>query len=489
MLYSSPYFAAVDLGSNSFHLLVARVEGGNLVTVDREKDMVQLAAGLDDAGQLSDEVKHRALACLARFGERLRDLPASQVRAVGTKTLRDAGDKGSFLRDAEAALGHPIAVISGYEEARLVYAGLCHSVQDDHHQRLVIDIGGASTEFIIGCDQKPELLESLNFGCVALTRQFLADGIHPKSLKAAYLEVRNRLEFLRKPFTRHGWDLAYGTSGTVKAIAELQAGAGAGLITREGLQPLLEELHQTGALSGGEFAKARRQVLPAGVVILAAIFDALSIERLHVADATLKEGLIFDTLGRLSHDDVRNQAVQNLQVQYRVDSEQAARVAELARFLWQGLDGPHLPGVSRTKLLDFAARLHEIGLGISHSGYHHHGLYILQHSDIAGFSRFEQQLLAQLVGAHRKKLPSHWDKLPANCETALIPILLCLRLAVILNRGRDNSWPDLSLTGGDSHWLLRLPEKSLDNQPLTAADLAQESGYWSAKGIELRVLA
>ncbi len=481
-----PYFAAVDLGSNSFHLLVAQLEDGFIKTVDREKDMVQLARGLQDDGNLSEEARERALACLNRFSERLRDIPAHQVRVVGTKTLRDADAAGDFLTAAEEALGHPIAIISGYEEARLVYEGLSRSVVNDNNQRLVIDIGGASTEFIIGCDGTPELLESLDFGCVAITREFFAQGINAKSLKAAYLAVCERIEDIRANYVRHGWDISYGTSGTMRAIADLcQEHDGGAVINAKSLNLLIAALESDGEITSGSFSKPRRSVLPAGIVILKAIYDELNIKTLHVADATLKEGLIYDTIGRLGDDDIRQRTIQKLQQQYRIDTQHGERVRHLAAHLWRQIDGPVLPGASRTKLLNWAAQLHELGLGVSHSGYHHHNLYILQHADLAGFSRHEQALLANIASCHRKKITGKLTTLPTKAIAAIMPLLICLRLAVILNRGRDGVDTSVEITLNSPNIQLTFNAEWLTQHPLTQAGLEQEANYLEAVGFNL----
>lgn len=482
------YFAAIDLGSNSFHLLIARFDSGILETVDREKDMVQLAEGLQKDGNLSKPARERALACLARFAERIRDIPSHQVRAVGTKTLRDADAAGDFLVAAERALGQPIMIISGYEEARLVYSGLSHSVTNDNNQRLVIDIGGASTEFIIGCDDQPELLESLNFGCVAITRDYFHKGIHRASIHRAYMAVCQQLEMIRATYIRHGWDISYGTSGTARAIAELLGdGQDNPVITAEGLNTLIVQLERDGEIKDGDFSKPRRKVLPAGIVILKAIFDELELETLHVANATLKEGLIYDTIGRLSDDDIRLIATRKLQDQFRVDQKHADRTAHLALHLWRQINGPEIPGASRTKLLSWAAQLHEVGLGISHSSYHHHGFYILQHSDIAGFGRYEQSLLAHLVGCHRKKIAGKLRRLDIQSQAALLPLLVCLRLSVILNRGREGIDTHVALKWQGNEVTLSFSEGWLVEQPLTQAGLEKERQYLSAVDITLTI--
>jgi len=230
--FESPYFAAVDLGSNSFHMIICRVNQDTVETVDRVKDMVQIARGMQ-SGSLAPDAQDRALQCLKRFAERLRGIPASQVRAVGTKSLRSAKNARSFLRDAEQSLGHPIAIISGYEEARLVYKGLAHCVANDNNRRLVIDIGGASTEFIIGRDSEPELLESLNFGCVVFAEKHdLKNQVSARGMRSAYLAACADLEMIRPSYLKKGWDIVYGTSGTMRAIADLVAPVDGGAIIR-----------------------------------------------------------------------------------------------------------------------------------------------------------------------------------------------------------------------------------------------------------------
>lgn len=483
---TAPYFAAVDLGSNSFHLLVAQLEDGFIKTVDREKDMIQLARGLQADGNLTEDARERALACLSRFSERLRDIPAHQVRVVGTKTLRDADAAGDFLTAAEEALGHPIAIISGYEEARLVYEGLSRSVINDSNQRLVVDIGGASTEFIIGCDSAPELLESLNFGCVAITREFFANGVNADTIKAAHFAICDRIEHIRARYVTHGWDASYGTSGTMRAIADLcQEHDGGAVITAKSLNLLVSRLESEGEITTGSFSKLRRSVLPAGIVILKAIYDELKINTLHVADATLKEGLIYDTIGRLGDNDIRQRTIQKLQQQYRIDIKHGERVRHLAAHLWRQIEGPELPGASRTKLLNWSAQLHELGMGISHSGYHNHNLYILQHADLAGFGRYEQSLLAHITRCHRKKIAGKFTALPSKAVNAIMPLLICLRLSVILNRGRDGIDTPVAITLESTHIQLTFNTQWLAQQPLTQAGLKQEARYLEPAGFSL----
>lgn len=491
--FESPYFAAIDLGSNSFHMLIARFAEDKIETIDREKEMVQLARGMQDDGTLSEDAVNRAIDCLKRFAERLRDIPASQIRAVGTKTLRSARNSNALLKAAENALGAPIQIISGYEEARLVYTGFSHSVSSDGAKRLVIDIGGGSTEFIIGQDYNTKLMESLALGCVSFSQSYIFKhgGVNEKSMKKAYLAACSELEEIRKNYQAEGWNVTFGTSGTMKAVAEILApDDGGAIITLESLEKLIEATIKKGEIPSDQVPKLRREVLPAGLAILKAIFHQLKISKIHVADATLKEGLIYDTLGRLSDHDSRSQTVIKLKQQYAVDELQAERVAKTAKTFWKTIApaAPNLTGISRSKVLSWAAQLHEVGLSISHSGFHHHGYYILRHSDLAGFGRYEQYILANLVRSHRKKLSSvNIEGLDDHAYKAFLPLLLCLRLSARLHRRREDldEYPRLSLE--NSCYKLHFTKDWLQHNPLTHAGLEQEAAYFKNVGIKLDV--
>jgi exopolyphosphatase/guanosine-5'-triphosphate,3'-diphosphate pyrophosphatase len=487
--FESPYFAAVDLGSNSFHMIICRVNQETVETVDRVKDMVQIARGMQ-SGTIASDAQERALQCLNRFAERLRGIPASHVRAVGTKSLRSAKNARSFLRDAEQTLGHPIEIISGFEEARLVYKGLAHCVANDNNRRLVIDIGGASTEFIIGRDAEPELMESLNFGCVVYSEKHdLKHQVTARGMRAAYLAACADIELIRPAYLKKGWDLVYGTSGTMRAIADLVAPADGGAIIRaSSLRELHNAVVEDSERTLQSLPKLRRDVLPAGIAVLRAIFDQLKLEKIHVADASLKEGLIYDTVGRFKNVDARYAAVAKMQSQYHVDLAQAERVARTAIAFWKQIGGPDLPGVSRTKILTWAAQLHEIGMGVSHSGHHHHGFYILRHSDLAGFGRYEQLILACLVRAHRKKITEdRFEGLEKTVRQALLPMLICLRIAVILHRRREDVAPLPSLKQSQNNYALVFTRTWLEENPLTTASLEKEVVYLREAGIELKI--
>ncbi len=487
------YIAAVDLGSNSFHMIIARLEGEKVSVVDRLREQVQLGAGLDRYKRLTPETCERALACLGRFGQRLRDQPPGSVRAVGTNTLRMARNSDAFLARAEQALGHPIEVIAGREEARLIYLGVAGSIADDRGQRLVIDIGGGSTEYIIGMRSEPFYRESLFMGCVSFAKQHFAKGrITKQALNKAELAARQELQTIETFYRQVGWSSAIGASGTILAIARvLQAnGWGDGTITRAGLDSLRSALLSRGHVDKLDLEGLRRDrapIFPSGVAILAASFDTLQIERMQVADGALREGLLYELLGRIRHDDVRGKSVDDLFERMHCDPVQATRVAATARTLFEqvaagwGLDGED------GQMLEWAARLHEIGLSVAHNQFHRHGAYLLTYADLAGFSRQEQQLLAALVRGHRRKFPGlEFRKLAPDRVTAARRLALLLRLAALLNRSRSSQpLPAIQLTEAGDVVQLRFPDGWLDGHPLTRADLDGERRYLKRAGFTL----
>ncbi|MFO1456810.1 MAG: exopolyphosphatase [Steroidobacteraceae bacterium] len=488
--------AAVDLGSNSFHMVVARHTHGQLVIIDRLREMVRLGAGVDAEGRLDREVGARALACLERFGQRLRQMHARDVRVVGTNALRKANRKEAFLERARAAIGHPIQVISGREEARLIYSGVAHTMPRTEGRRLVVDIGGGSTELIIGEGLEPLELESTQMGCVSTTGEFFADGkVSSKRLSRARVAARQQLEPIQATYLKRGWDQAVGSSGTVRAIGEAirELEPGYGSITPEGLELLLEALLRAGHVRNLGIAaidEERRAVFPAGVAILAEIFEVLGLERMDVADGAMRDGLLWDMVGHFTHEDARERTVAAMQARYHVDVAQAARVEQtVLGFLAQAQDAWQLDDPATAQLLEWSARLHEIGLDVAHSRHHLHGAYLLENADMPGFTREEQRLLAALVGGHRRKpaldglaqLQPPWDR-RAFC------LVVLLRLAVLLHRGRGNApLPDLQLAPRGRSLEIRFPVRWLKDHPLTVADLRQEIELLRAVDFRLKV--
>ncbi len=478
--------AAVDLGSNSFHMVVARPVNGHLNVLDRLREPVRLASGLDAAGNLDAEAQQRALACLERFGQRLRDMPPGSVRAVGTNTLRKARNSDDFLDAAAAALGHPIEIISGLEEARLIYLGVSHSLPASPGHRLVMDIGGGSTELIIGEGFEPIYMESLYMGCVSLSQAWFSDGdISAKAFRRAEIAAGQELQAIEQDYRRLGWAEAVGSSGTIRAVGDVVQAMGwsENGITLPALQRLREAMIAAGHV--GRVAAAlqglppeRAAVFPGGVAILIATFAALGIERMQVSDGALREGLLYDLMGRIRHEDVRSRTINVLKDRYNVDKDQAQRVNDTATYcLHQVMQAWKLEEECAASLLDWSARLHEIGLAVAHSGYHKHGAYLLEFSDMPGFSRQEQKALSALVRSHRRKFsPAVFRVLPEAQRERLMRLAILLRLAVLLHRSRaDIALPPFYMDADGKSLTLRFPAGWLELHPLTQADLAQEA--------------
>ena len=522
---SAPY-AALDLGSNSFHLLVANYrpagtptqhggsarfdDGGRLQVVDRHKEMVRLAAGLSENGELSPAVAERALACLRRFGQRIRHLPRSNVRVVGTNTLRKARNSASFVAAAELALGHRVEIVGGREEARLIYLGVSHSLAPlhDRESRLVVDIGGGSTEIILGEHFQARIMESLHMGCVSMSARCFPEGrITAAGFEAAENAARQELEAVEQIYRAHGWHTAVGASGTLlavyEAIAEL---TGEHRIDRAGLDALRAHLLDAGCAEGIGLAavdEQRAPVFAGGVAIVSALFDALGIEEMTVSDGALREGLLHDLLGRVHAQDIRESTVEDLMRRYHVDAVHARRVAATAGWMfdaapWPALMGlaasadseaaARIPALSRSaaeRLLRWGAMLHEVGMAIAHSQHHKHGGYLLEHMDMPGFSRSEQRRLAAIVRAHRRKIPA--DDSP---QSPLMAVCALLRIAVVLHRARtDAPLPSFSVRIDARRGEIKLvfPGRWLLDHPLTRLDLAQEADFLAAIPLRLTV--
>jgi exopolyphosphatase/guanosine-5'-triphosphate,3'-diphosphate pyrophosphatase len=489
--------AAVDLGSNSFHMVVARHSHGQLIILDRLRESVRLGAGLDEQGRLKREAIELALACLERFGQRLRDMKAESVRVVGTNTLRKAKRKGAFLDRARSALGHPIEVISGIEEARLIYLGVANTMPSEPGRRLVADIGGGSTEIIIGEGQHPKKLESLHMGCVSMSSRIFSDGgITEKRMKRARLAARLELEPVQAAFKNYGWDHAVGSSGTIRSVSDVLRAAranGDGSITPAGVEQLIEQLLRAGELSKLRLpglAEERLPVFPGGLAILAEILSVLDLKTMKVADGALREGLLYDIVGRFTDEDARLRSVRAMQGRYHVDQQQAQRVEATAlEFLRQTQTAWELDDAFAEMALSWAARLHEIGLDVSHSHYQKHGAYLLEHADLPGFPQEEQRILAYIVGAHRRKLQLEaLQELTPPWHIKSQFLIVILRLAVLLHRGRSAEvLPKIELLPKARALDIVFPKGWLDTHPLTATDLENEIEYLKAVHFRLRV--
>ena len=490
--------AAVDLGSNSFHMVVARYLHGQLIVIDRLRENVRLGAGLDADGRLDREAAARALACLERFGQRLRDMRPSSVRVVGTNALRRAHRKQQFLERARAALGHPIEIVSGMEEARLIYSGVAHTMPSFPGRRLVVDIGGGSTELIIGESLTPLELESTQLGCVSMSQRFFADGrLSGKKLARARVAARLEIEPIQAAFRRRGWDQAVGSSGTVRAIGEscrelLPATQG---ITPEGLEAILDALGGCGHVSAipiKAVTAERSEVFAGGVAILAEIFEVLGLERMDVADGAMRDGLLYDLVGRFTDEDSRERTVRAMQGRYHVDLAQAERVEKTAlELLAQVAEAWQLDDPLAEQLLAWSARLHEIGLDVAHSKYHLHGAYLLENGDMPGFPSEEQRLLASIVGGHRRRLATEgFSQLLPPWDRRVIYLIVLLRLAVMLHRGRGiTPLPQLELVARGRSLEVRFPGRWLREHPLTVADLTREVDLLKDADFRLKIFS
>lgn len=475
-----PTLAAVDLGSNSFHLQVGRVEGEQLFYLDAHKESVRLAAGLNGDKRLDSASQKRALECLARFGERLKGMPAGSVRAVGTSALRVAKNSAEFMDKAKAALGFDIEVVSGREEARLIYLGVAHSLPLNKEPRLVVDIGGGSTECIVGVGYEPQERESLRMGCVVFSERYFPDGkIDKAAMKAAVTAARVEAQVVAKQFKRDNWQEAVGSSGTARALGDLcmQLGHSDGAITAEGLKALRERLVKASSAEQADLPglkSDRRPVILGGIAVMSAIFEELKIDSMRVAQGAMREGILWDLLGRVHDHDMRDITVAQFVRRYHVDTRQAHRVELLALELFRAWRGPSLPDAAH--FLAWAARLHEIGISIAHSGFHRHAAYIVENADMPGFSHQDQVRLAALLRASRGGL----SKLGLAPEYPDWPLILCLRLAVLLSRNRsDTPLPNLVLECSKGACHLPLPGSWMEANPLSRAALDGEIKQWS----------
>jgi exopolyphosphatase / guanosine-5'-triphosphate,3'-diphosphate pyrophosphatase len=484
--------AAVDLGSNSFHLQIGRVVDGQIYPLDALREVVRLGAGLTAEKRIDRATQAAALEALARFAERLRGFPRPAVRAVGTNALRVAKNSPQFLREARALLGFPIEVISGREEARLIYLGVAHSLPLAQHRRLVVDVGGGSTEFIIGTGLEPQLTESLYMGCVSYSLKYFSDGkIDKGSMKAAELAARQELAGIVHGYRAAGWDEAVGSSGTARSIENIlrENEFAAEGITRDGLESLRSLLlkHEKADPDRIKGLRPNRApVLPGGLAILSAALDELGIKSMKVSEGALRHGVLYDLLGRFQHRDMREATVAQFMRRYHVDTAQADRVKALALKIYDAL----APGADRDEdadrvMLEWAARLAETGLSIAHAQYHKHSAYVLSNADMPGFSRMEQARLARLVLAHRGKLAKIQDE---GFEEADWKIAFALRVASLILRSRtDVRLPFLRVAADDAGFAIDLPQSWLDDNPLSADALDAEASQWKKAGMRLEV--
>jgi exopolyphosphatase/guanosine-5'-triphosphate,3'-diphosphate pyrophosphatase len=489
-LNPSGVLAAVDMGSNSFRLEIGQMlPPGRYRRIDYLKETVRLGAGLDGQGMLGEDATERGLVCLRRFAARLAGFAPAQVRAVATQTLREAQNRDDFLLRAEEALGFPIEVISGREEARLTYAGVAY-LQPSDDTRLVVDIGGRSTELILGRGRQTLLAESFRVGCVSLSMRYFEGGrITESAFRAAQVAAGAELEEALQPFSPKHWKQALGSSGTAGAVSQLLQAAGVtdGRITPKALRWSIEQCLQAGHMDRIQLPGLkpdRRAVLPGGLAILYTLATHFGIHTMWPAKGALRQGVIVDLHERLraaqegQGTDVREATVAELQQRFGVDMAQASRVSVQALALFDAA----MPDAEReTRLeLSWACALHEVGLMVSHHDHHRHSGYLLAHVDAPGFSQSQQRRMADLVLGQRGGLRKIEQQLASD---AFAWQVLCLRLAVIVYHARaDQAGPVLSLTRDGRNATVSWPADWVESNPRTLFLLREEALAWSRSG-------
>ena len=478
--------AAIDLGSNSFHMIVAQVtESDTLQKVDKLKEMVRLRGGLDKNNNLVEAKEQEALACLQRFGERIRHLPMDDVRVAGTNTLRTMNNSADFLVKAKQALGHSVGIIAGREEARLIYLGVAHTLSDDYGRRLVIDIGGGSTEFIIGKKFQPSELESINVGSVSITQTFFPDGsLDKKCWEKAHQYLLLEMMPLKTAYLKGQWDIATGASGTIKAALNITQALQLEKfgITLNALYAIRDRMITANNLDSLNLAGLKDDRLPVfsgGLAVLIAAFETLSINEMNVSNGALREGLLYDMIGRIHHEDIRENTVDDLIQRFKIDKIQSSQVEDTARFLFAQVEQQWKLKKRHKELLLWSAQLHELGLNISHSRYHKHGAYILKYADLPGFSQKEQAWLSVLVATHRRKIDAeYFNALPKTQQKFVKKLAALLRLSVLLHRSRIAESILPKIATDDKTVVLYC--KKIPTNPMLVADLKRENQWLEA---------
>jgi exopolyphosphatase/guanosine-5'-triphosphate,3'-diphosphate pyrophosphatase len=484
-------YAAVDLGSNSFHMIVAEIINNQLHVIDRHKDMVRLANGLDDNGMLSKLKMDEAISSLEKIGQRIAHIPKAYLRVVGTNTLRKAKNADEFIERASIALGKPIDIISGREEARILYLGVSHSLPSKQGKRLVMDIGGGSTELIIGEEFTPILRESLHMGCVSYTKKFFADGqISKSNFNKAVRSAQRQLLPITSKYKAKGWNKIIGASGSMRATAKvmLENNYARYGIEKKGLEKLIQHCLELNKIEGLKnllgLTHRRQSVFIGGLAIIKALFDSLEIEKIETSSGALREGIVYDLSGRLHHNDIRQRSIDKLVKQFEIDTEHSKRVNSTIKQLIQ-LSNIELSQL-QLNLLDWAAQLHELGLNISHSHFEEHAAYVLSHADMPGFSTQEQLKLSVIIALLRRKIKQEWlQKLTQKQQQKLLPLIVIFRAATLLNRPRTGEVIPLeSIKIDDKSIVIKFKNGWLKNHPLTHEDLQSEAKYLKALGVD-----
>ncbi|RCU45494.1 guanosine-5'-triphosphate,3'-diphosphate diphosphatase [Corallincola holothuriorum] len=495
---SSPnqLYAAIDLGSNSFHMLVVRVVAGSVQVLAKIKRKVRLASGLDTQNQLSEEAMIRGWDCLRLFAERLQDIPANNIRIVGTATLRVAANVEQFIATAEQILDHPIQIITGEQEAETIYQGVAHTSSGSGNQ-LVIDIGGASTELIVGQQYEPHILHSLNMGCVLFRERYFAGGqLQQSNFDAAISAAEALVAPLVVDYCAYGWQRCVGASGTVQALQEVLLAQGYDeRITLPKLQQMMAQAVACGqlqALNIVGLSEERKPVFVSGLAILIALFRKFGIEQMTTSGGALREGIVYEMLGEQRQENVRQRTLAGLKQQFRIDQPHATRVSELALALCQQVAAPwQLEDIELNELLASAAQLNEIGLLIGYQNAQQHAKYIIENATLPGFSNSQKLLLASLLGQYQGPLDSAcYEQLTGIEPTTAMRLTRLLRLAIIFcGRRQDSSVPELILTAEGETLSLQLSQPWLNSHPLVSSELQQEACYTLKIGGELKLTA
>jgi len=490
---SGTRYAAIDLGSNSFHLAIGALRHGELRWQQRMSEKVQLAAGFNGDNELSENTKLRAFECLQRFHKRIAKIPIENIRIVGTNALRVIRNGDLFLRDIERLFQQRVEVISGREEARLIYLGVSHTNLSNKNKKFVIDIGGGSTEFIVGQAFQPILTESLHMGCVSFRERFFSNGKLTKgNFKKAVTASQQQTQLIASRYQDLGWDCALGASGSIKSILQVLQGLKqqplVHQITLEDLEQvrdLLLNFSDVESINLPNLKAERFSIFAPGLAILLGAMTQLGIKSLDYSEGALREGLIYDLLGRLEPENIRQRTVDALFSSYSVDQQQAERVHKTALYiykqftqLWPEIHSKYFQG-----LLQIAAQLHEIGISISHTQFHKHGAYLLAHAYLAGFSRQEQMFLSCLVRLHRRKFTTDvLQVLPSDMRQPALYLSLMLRLAVLFNHSRSLGYAQLCKhvtlnleQSNHEQLLLNIDSDWLNKNPLVQMDLETEA--------------
>jgi len=488
------YYAAVDLGSNSFHMVIVRVLAGSVQIVSKNKQKVRLAAGLDKDNKLSQESIERGFDCLRGFAEKLQDIPPSNIKIVSTATLRLASNVADFMAPAESILNHKISIISGEEEAKQIYLGVAYTSANQGNS-LIIDIGGASTEVIVGRDLQPLYLTSMNMGCVTFMEQFFTEGlISQAGFEQAISQARENIDAHRETFLCFDWEQCLGASGTPQAITTILVKQGINdAIRLDYLHKLKNECikaRHVGALNINGLVPARQAIFPSGLAILIALFESLNIDNMQIAGGALREGILYGMLENYQKSDRRQQGINQLISRFHIDPLQSQRAQSLAIKLCQQMCKlTQYCDVDTEVVTGAAAALHEIGLHIGFKAFHEHGAYILSHVDLTGYTSLQKMMVTDLVRMHRLDIDSSvLDNYKAGLQQMLINAMRILRIAVILvNRRKDNAIPEVTLSIEDEHWVLNFEKDMKVAHPLIQAELTHECWLQHKAGWQLRV--